>query len=142
MIPYADTCVLLSLFFRDSGTAAALAWLEACGARPITTSHWALAEFIGAAGIMARRGELSPELHREGIARFRRFSAKRLTLEAPAAPDFERAAIWLENYPSGLRAADAVHLAICARLGTILSTTDECLAAAGERLGLPVDRLA
>lgn len=79
MVRYVDTCGLLSLFFRDSGTQAALSWLEARGNDPIATSHWALTEFVSAAGIMARRGELSAELHREGIARLRRFCAARLT---------------------------------------------------------------
>jgi predicted nucleic acid-binding protein len=142
MIPYVDTCILLSLFFRDSGTEAALSWLERCAAGRIVASHWALTEFVGAAGILARRGELTPELHREGIARFRRFCTERLTLEAPLASDFERAAIWLENFPSGVRAADALHLAIGARLGTVLCTADERLAAASERLGLPVAKLS
>jgi predicted nucleic acid-binding protein len=141
MVRYVDTCVLLSLFFRDSGTRAALSWLEARGNDPIATSHWALTEFVSAAGIMARRGELSAELHREGIARLRRFCAARLTLETPEAADFERAAIWLENFPSGLRAGDALHLAVCARLGTVLCTADGVLAEAAAVLGLPVDHL-
>ena len=140
MVRYADTCVLLSLFFRDSGTPAALSWLAARGNDQIATSHWALTEFVSAAGIMARRGGLSAELHREGIARFRRFSAARLTLERPEAADFERAAIWLENFPSDLRAGDALHLAVCARLGTILCTADDALAGAASVLGLQVER--
>lgn len=138
---YADTCVLLSLFFRDSGTPAALAWLGARGNERITASHWSLTEFISAAGIMARRGDLSAELHREGIARFRRFCAARLTLETPEAADFDRAGIWLENFPSGLRAGDALHLAVCARLGTILCTANGVLADAAAMLGMPVERL-
>lgn len=141
MVRYVDTCVLLSLFFRDSGTAAALAWLEARGSDRVTTSHWSLTEFVSAAGIMARRGELSTELHREGIARCRRFCAARLTLETPEAADFERAGIWLENFPSGLRAGDALHLAVCARLGTSLCTADAVMADAAAVLGLPVERL-
>lgn len=141
MIRYVDTCVLLSLFFRDSGTPAALTWLEARGSERITTSHWSLTEFISAAGIMARRGDLTTELHREGIARFRRFGAARVTLETPEAADFDRAGIWLENFPSGLRAGDALHLAVCARLGTILCTADGVLADAAAVLGMPVERL-
>lgn len=73
MVRYADTCVLLSLFFRDSGSTAALQCLNARGSDRIATSHWTLAEFMSAAGIMARRGDISSELHREGIARFQRF---------------------------------------------------------------------
>ena len=36
---YADTCLLVSVFFRDAGTDAALAWLHAAGVEPIMASH-------------------------------------------------------------------------------------------------------
>lgn len=140
MAVYADTCILLSLFIRDSGTRAALDWLDKAGTRPVFASHWTVTEFISAVGIMARRGDISAQLHRESIAGFRRFCAGRLRLEAPVAADYERAAIWLENYPSGLRAGDALHLALCARLGTRLCTADATLVRAAEALGLPVEQ--
>jgi predicted nucleic acid-binding protein len=141
MVRYADTCLLLSLIFRDAGTAPALAWLESAGADPIMVSHWTITEFASAAGIMARRGDLSPHLHREGLERFRRFVTLRLRIEAPAAADFERASIWIENYRSGLRAGDALHLAICARTATMLCTADHTLADAANGLGLAVMRI-
>jgi uncharacterized protein len=101
---YADTCLLLSLIYRDSGSEAALAWLEHAGTGEILISHWSLTEFVSAAGIMARRGDIDARLHREGIAHCRRFVAARLQVEPPNAADFERAAVWLEDYASGLRA--------------------------------------
>ena len=142
MLRYADTCVLLSLFFRDSGTPGALEWLREAGTEPIVVSHWALAEFASAAGTMARRGDLSPELHREGLARFRRFVAQRLTTEPPVVADFDRASVWMEDFRSGLRAGDALHLAICVRPGATLCTADDTLAGAAERYGLPVTKTA
>ena len=78
MVRYADTCLLLSLFFRDSGTDAALDWLERAGTEPIAISHWTHTEFASAAGIMTRRGDLSPALHAEGLARFDAFATARL----------------------------------------------------------------
>lgn len=141
MVRYADTCLLLSLVFRDAGTPAALAWLESAGADPLLISHWTLTEFASAAGIMARRGDLPPQLHREGLERFRRFVAARLRTEPPAVADFERASIWLENYRSGLRAGDALHLAICARTAATLCTADRILADAAAGLGLAVMRI-
>ena len=38
MALYADTCILLPLFFRDANTDAALAWLEASGSETILIS--------------------------------------------------------------------------------------------------------
>lgn len=62
---YADTCLLVSLFFRDAGTDAALAWMHAAGVEPIMASHWSLTEFSSAAGLRARAGQIAPKLHRE-----------------------------------------------------------------------------
>lgn len=141
MLRYADTCILLSLIFRDSGTEAALEWLERTGAESVMISHWTLTEFVSAAGIMARRAALSPALHREGLGKLRRFTAARLTVVSPAAMDFERASVWLEDHRSGLRAGDALHLAICARQGFTLITADAALAQAAETHALAVERI-
>ena len=136
---YADTCLLLSLIYRDPGSEAALAWLEQVGTGEILTSHWALTEFVSAAGIMARRGDIDPRLHREGLAHCRRFVAARLQVENPIAADFERAAVWLEDYASGLRAGDALHLSIAARVGAVLCSADKTLLAAAAALGLAIE---
>ena len=39
MAMYADTCILLPLFFRDASTGAALGWLEANGSKTILHSE-------------------------------------------------------------------------------------------------------
>lgn len=138
MVRYADTCLLLSLFFRDAGTDAALEWLERAGTEPIAISHWTRTEFASAAGIMARRGDLSPALHAEGLKRFDTFATARLITDAVTPPDFLRARVWLEDYPAVLRAGDALHLALCARQGRLLCTADETLAAAASGHGVAV----
>jgi uncharacterized protein len=136
---YADTCLLLSLIYRDPGSEAALAWLEQVGTGEILISHWALTEFVSAAGIMARRGHIDARLHREGLAHCRRFVAARLQVETPISADFERAAVWLEDHASGLRAGDALHLSIAARVGAVLCSADKTLLAAAADLGLAIE---
>lgn len=142
MAMYADTCILLSLFFRDTGTRAALAWLEAAGNETITTSPWTGTEFASAAGIMARRGDITAELHHEGLVRFRRFVYTRLSMEPIISADFDRAAGWISEYHTGLRAGDALHLAVCARTNAQLCTADETLAHAASTVGVAVQRVA
>ena len=78
MALYADTCILLPLFFRDASTEAALAWLEEAGNETILISPWTRTEFASAAGIMALRGDVSVELHQQGLARFDRLADARL----------------------------------------------------------------
>lgn len=139
---YADTCILLPLFFRDPSTEAALAWLEQAGKETIQISPWTRAEFASAAGIMARRGDISAQLHEEGLERFDRLVSTRLALEAVDTTDFERARNWIADYRSGLRAGDALHLAVCARLNARLCTADEALARAATEVGVAVQRVA
>lgn len=136
---YADTCLLLSLIYRDPGSEAALAWLGQVGTGEILISCWTLTEFVSAAGIMARRGDIDARLHREGLAHWRRFVAARLQVETPIAADFERAAVWLEDHASGLRAGDALHLSIAARVGAVLGSADKTLLAAAKDLGMTIE---
>jgi uncharacterized protein len=138
---YADTCLLLSLHLPDPGTPAALAWLEAAGRDPIMTSLWTATEFASALGIIARRGDITAETHAAVTSRFRAFAADRLSIEAPEGADFERATAWLERFETGLRAADALHLAICARRSATLCTADATLARAAETFGVRVQRI-
>ena len=104
---YLDTCLLISLFHNDSGYAAAEAWLVAKPAAELWISHWVLLEFASATAVRCCRGELS-------LARS-----------------------WLEGDASlGLRAADALHLALAHRSGTTLISADQALVRAGRGMGL------
>ena len=51
MALYADTCILLPLFFRDASTDAALAWLEASASETILISP------VDAHRVRQRRGD-------------------------------------------------------------------------------------
>lgn len=142
MLHYVDTCILMSLFFHDPGTQAALAWVEEVDAEPLVITSWTRVEFASAAGIMARRRDISADLHAQGLARCDRFLKARLAIEAVTTADFDRARAWVADFGSGLRAGDAVHVASCMRLGASLCTADVILAATADRLGMAVKRLA
>jgi uncharacterized protein len=135
---YADTCLLVSLFLRDSGTEAALAWLNESASQRIMASHWSLTEFSSAASTLARQKSITPKLHAESMRRFRGFAAQRLTLEPPLPADFERASAMVEHCATGLRAGGAVHLALCARLNATLCTADKVMAKAAKSLSINV----
>jgi uncharacterized protein len=135
---YADTCLLVSLFLRDSGTDAALAWLSESASQRIMASHWSLTEFSSAASTLARQKSITPKLHAESMRRFRSFAAQRLTLEPPLLADFERASAMVEHCATGLRAGDAVHLALCARLSATLCTADKVMVKAAKSFSVAV----
>ncbi|WP_281049915.1 PIN domain-containing protein [Thauera sp. GDN1] len=52
--------------------------------------------------------------------------------------DFDRARLWIADYRRALRAGDALHLAVCARLGARLCTADGTLARAAASVGIAV----
>lgn len=138
---YADTCLLVSLHLRDAGSDAALAWLEVAGSQSIITSHWSLTEFCSALSLRVRRGEIAQPLQREAVMRFRKFAKSRLQLVLPDEADYHQAAGYLEKCELGLRAGDALHLAVCARRAATLSTADRLLADAADAFGVPCQRV-
>lgn len=142
MALYADTCILLSLFFRDTGTPVALDWLDGAATEKIVITPWTRAEFASADGIMTRRGDISPALHHEGLARFNRLIDARFIVESLVNADFDRATTWIADYRNRLRAGDALHLAACARLNAKLCTTDVALADAAAAIGMEVHRMS
>lgn len=135
----ADPCLLLALTYHDPGREAALTRLEQLGTGEILIRHWALTEFVSVADIMARRGDIPARLHRDGLAQLRRFVAARSQVTTPIAADFKCAAVWLEDDSSGLRAGDALHLSIAARVGAVLCSSDNALLAAAADLGLATE---
>ena len=57
----------------------------------------------------------------------------------PNRDDFDRARDWVGHFDTGLRAADALHLAIAGNRGAdAIYSLDKKLVAAGKELGLPV----
>jgi predicted nucleic acid-binding protein len=72
---------------------------------------------------------------------FTRLAAESLSMLPIGAAQFRRAASFADRYELGLRAGDALHLAICADHGATLCTLDRRLAEAGTALGVPTRML-
>lgn len=134
---YLDTCLLISLFHNDSGYAAAEAWLLAEEEAELWISHWVLLEFASATAVRCRRGDLPMarlKLLQEALTLFCR---ERLGMLEPRGEDFSQARRWLEGDAClGLRAADALHLALAYRSGTTLVSADQTLVRAVQGMGL------
>jgi hypothetical protein len=130
-----DTCLLVSLFHNDSGYPAAEAWLTQVKDRDLWISHWVLLEFASATALRQRRGELDTsriEAFQEALEHFRN---ERLGMVEPRGDDFLLARAWVQKLSkSGLRAADALHLAVAHRHGLTLVSADRTLVTAAQRL--------
>ena len=137
---YVDTCVLVSLFHNDGGYAAAEAWLAQVEDLELWISHWVLLEFASATALRQRRGELETSRIEALQLALEQFRNERLGMLEPRGDDFLLARSWLQEFASsGLRAADALHLAVAYRHGITLVSADSTLVTAARQLQTRVE---
>jgi len=132
---YVDTCVLVSLFHNDSGYPPAEAWLTQVNDRDLWISHWVLLEFASATALRQRRGALETSRIEALQVALEQFCNERLGMLEPRGEDFLLARSLVQDWASsGLRAADALHLAVAHRHGLTLVSADQTLVAAARQL--------
>jgi predicted nucleic acid-binding protein len=140
---YLDTCVLVSLLHGDSGYEAAEAWLCAAADEDLWISHWVLLEFASATSVRMRRGDLSMARVNALQATLECFRHERLAMLEPRGDDFLVARRWIDTDSApGLRAADALHLALARRQGLRLVSADQLLIGAAHSLGIQAGLVA
>lgn len=138
---YVDTSVLIAAHTREPHTHLAQTWLSGQGAG-LLLGTWTWLECESALAIKCRRGELnevSQQSAGRDIAEFigHYASANYAPLVVPSEADFQRARELVRQAGSGLRAGDALHLAVALRLGANrLATLDRVLANNAARHGL------
>ena len=136
MTHYLDTSVLVAALTVEKKTMAAQAWIAEQDAGSRAISDWVIAEFSSALSIKLRIGEITPDRPTESLAAFTRYAAENLVVIPIAKAHFQTAARFSDQYSLGLRASDALHLAICSDQGATLCTLDRRLGQAGAKLGL------
>lgn len=125
MSVYLDASVLVSMFVADNNTPAA--WRFGGGAPNCVISVWAVTEFSSALFLQVRKGRLAPDERSEVEARFDRWLTTRPDSVLPLLEDHQAARTMLRRASTPLRAPDALHLAICQRLGADLATFDRTM---------------
>jgi uncharacterized protein len=84
-------------------------------------------------------GLLSSKAAIKADAQFAEATAESFVILLPTADDFDVAGKFLRRYKTGLRAGDALHLAIASNnRATAVYSLDKAFSAAGRRLGLKV----
>ena len=103
-------------------------------------SQWTRIEFSSALARQVRLGSLASDSALEIDFEFDAVMADSFVTVAPAAGDFELSKQFLRRYETGLRAGDALHLAIASNHGArAIYSLDRGLLKAGQLLGLPVE---
>jgi uncharacterized protein len=133
---YLDTSLLVAALTNEAETGRVQAWLAGQDADGIAISDWVTTEFSSALSIKLRAGQIEPVHRADALAMFTRLSADSLTVLPVSGLQFRTAARFADQYALGLRAGDALHLAICADHGATLCTLDRRLSEAGPALGV------
>jgi len=138
---YFDTSFIVPLLRPESNSTAVSAFLSVLQPAQLAVSQWTRVEVFSALAREVRVSAVSAQDANEAIVRFNDMLRRAFTVLLPDQADFETAARYVARFESGLRAGDALHLAIAAnRSASAIYTLDKGLIAAGKILGLPVKR--
>lgn len=131
---YFDTSAAVPLFVREPASAAVDAWFETCS-DPLLSSDWIVTEFASALSIKERSGMLGAKDARAAWRGFEAFCESGLRLIAVSRQAFKEGARLARQQSHGLRAGDALHLAVALEVGAkAIATLDATLAANARRL--------
>ncbi|TCP95428.1 hypothetical protein C8J46_11318 [Sphingomonas sp. PP-F2F-A104-K0414] len=121
---YCDASLIVALLVEETRSGVAAAWIERQRQNDLVISRWVTTEVASAFAMKHRMGVLSRDRHDLAAEAWRRTALGMAIVEVEAA-DFDRAGTLVDAGPRGLRASDALHVAIAQRRGFALATLDK-----------------
>ena len=138
---YFDTSLLVPLIIPEATSGKVAAFVRRLPAEEFTVSHWTRVEFSSLIAREVRIGGLDAQAAARADARFEAMVDESLTVLLPNADDFGLAKRYLGQFETGLRAGDALHLAVANNhRAAVIYSLDNTLLKAGTILDLPVSR--
>ena len=138
---YLDTSALVPLFVREPKSEAVVSWISSSQA-PLAVSEWSLVEFASATSIKVRTGQISAHIAAQACAHLEAFAREHCLVAVPSRAAFRLAAELARKPTPGLRAGDALHLAIALTLkASALLCLDDAMIAVARSLGLHTPQL-
>jgi predicted nucleic acid-binding protein len=136
---YCDTSLLVAILAQEPASERIFQWLEGCPPGTLFISDWTITEFSSAIALKVRAGHLNSEERANVLAAWAIHRETSLTVLTISSDQFMTAAIYGERVDLGLRAGDALHLAVAAKHGCAIATLDKAQAKAAVELGIPVE---
>ena len=116
-----------------------LLWLTQQGTSDLTISDWVITEFASALSVKVRMGRLSVANRAKAASLFTRLQGDSIAVMPITRDHFLAAARFANQSGLGLRAGDALHVAVAAELGATLCTMDKRVAEAAVVLGVSAE---
>lgn len=138
---YFDTSFLAPLILEEPTSARIEAFFAKAPAGELYVSHWTRVEFSSLIAREVRMGGLTDADALLAIGQFDEMVAESFQILAPGVADYELAKAYVQHFDTGLRAGDALHLAVAANSGAkIFYTLDEGLLNAARLLKVNAKR--
>ena len=136
---YFDTSFLAPLLLEETTSSAVERFIAGLPAGTLAVSHWTRVEFASLLAREVRMGGLDHPTARDVATEFETIVAESFVTLLPGARDYTLARQYLGHHDSGLRAGEALHLAIAQNnRAEAIYSFDETMLRAGPALGLPV----
>lgn len=129
---YVDTSVLVAALGNESRTVEMQDWLARQSAGQLMISDWVVTEFSAALSRKVRMKQLDSAQREEVLSVFSGMIDASFKVAGVSRMDFRAAARMANRHATGLRAGDALHLAVAAGHAAPIQSLDRGLVEAAE----------